>query len=152
MAATRDTETVDVKRKPARKTATTKGKTPPKTAAVPKAGAGTRRKASTKASSTTPSKSKGTVPPVAPVTPRSIRLGDALKIERRYVVDGILTCITDEGRFHGVQQIGSAEHLILDDPKQGVRMIPLPSISEILLVAGAAGEGAKGHDVDPSIA
>lgn len=61
--------------------------------------------------------------------------GDILKIERRYLVDGVMTCVTDEGRFAGVQVVGSAEHLAIQTGrKKAVRMFPLHAISEITLV------------------
>lgn len=63
--------------------------------------------------------------------------GDRLRIERRYVVDGQLTCVTDEGRFGGVERVGSHEHLVLRDGKKGVRMFPLTAIAEITLVKPA---------------
>ena len=62
-------------------------------------------------------------------------LGDVLRIERRYLVDGVVQRVTDEGRFAGVQHVGTAEHLVLeDDAKAEVRLFPLTAISEITLV------------------
>jgi hypothetical protein len=62
-------------------------------------------------------------------------LGDVLRIERRYLVDGVVTKVTDEGRFAGVQSVGTSEHLVLeDDAKAEVRLFPLTAISEITLV------------------
>lgn len=61
--------------------------------------------------------------------------GDLLKVERRYLVDGVLTRVTDQGVFAGVQAVGSAEHLVLEGgKKKGVRLVPLHSISEIKLL------------------
>lgn len=84
-------------------------------------------------------------------------LGDVLRIERRYLVDGVVQKVTDEGRFGGVHHVGSAEHLVLeDDQKSEVRLFPLTAISEITLVQAlprapkpaAAPEGAW----DPGVA
>ena len=63
--------------------------------------------------------------------------GDKLRIERRYVVDGQLTCVTDEGAFAGVERVGSHEHLVLKNGKKGVRMFPLTAIAEITVVKPA---------------
>lgn len=64
--------------------------------------------------------------------------GDILRIERRYVVDGVVSCATTEGRYEGVQVVGSAEHLVLKDPAtREVRLYPLHAVSEITLVKGA---------------
>lgn len=64
--------------------------------------------------------------------------GDRLKIERRYVVDGELRCVTDEGRFAGIERVGSLEHIVLRDAKsREVRMFPLHAVSEITLVHAA---------------
>lgn len=60
--------------------------------------------------------------------------GDTLRIERRYIVDGQLTCVTDVGKFQGIERVGSAEHLVIKDPKKGVRLFPLSAIAEITLV------------------
>lgn len=89
--------------------------------------------------------------------------GDRLRIERRYVVDGHLTSVTDEGAFQGVERVGSHEHLVLKDGKRGVRMFPLVAIAEITVVkparrakdAQAAGEAAPATPAsawDPSVA
>lgn len=63
--------------------------------------------------------------------------GDKLRIERRYVVDGQLTCVTDEGAFAGVERVGSHEHLVLKSGRKGVRMFPLTAIAEITVVKAA---------------
>lgn len=63
--------------------------------------------------------------------------GDKLRIERRYVVDGQLTCVTDEGAFAGIERVGSHEHLVLKNGRKGVRMFPLTAIAEITLVKAA---------------
>lgn len=61
--------------------------------------------------------------------------GDVLKIERRYVVDGVLQRKTDKGVFAGVQVVGSAEHIVLEGGKRtGARLVPLTTISEITVV------------------
>lgn len=65
----------------------------------------------------------------------SLLPGDLLKVERRYVVDGVVTKVTDKGVFAGVKLVGSAEHLVLETPKRkGVRLLPLSAVSEITLV------------------
>lgn len=63
--------------------------------------------------------------------------GDVLRVERRYVLDGHLKRVTDKGRFAGIQTVGSAEHIVLEDDRKGVRMLPLHAISEIRLVTAA---------------
>ncbi len=61
--------------------------------------------------------------------------GDVLKIERRYLVDGVLQKQTTRGTFAGVQAVGTAEHLVINSGKKGaVRLVPLHSVSEITLV------------------
>lgn len=83
----------------------------------------------------------------APAPPRSRRfigVGDEVKIERRYVVDGALTSVSDEGRFEGIQLLGTMEHIVLD-AKGDLRTIPLASVSEITLVR-AAPRQAEGSD------
>lgn len=73
----------------------------------------------------------------------TIHFGDLIKIERRYIVEGSLTSVTDRGRFGGVQLLGGAEHLVLEN-KADVRMIPLHTVSEIVL------EDTKGPDMGPA--
>lgn len=73
----------------------------------------------------------------------SLAPGDLLKIERRYVVDGVVTRGTTTGRFAGVQNVGSAEHLVLECPRRkSVRLFPLHAISEITLVEAVKRERA----------
>ena len=61
--------------------------------------------------------------------------GDLLKIERRFVVDGVMQKKTDRGVFAGVQAVGSAEHIVLEGGKRAtVRLVPLHSVSEITVV------------------
>lgn len=67
---------------------------------------------------------------------RGLARGDVLKVERRYVVDGVVTCVTDKGRFAGVESVGSVEHIVVEG-KEGTRMIPLSSVSEIEVVERA---------------
>jgi len=67
---------------------------------------------------------------------RQVMLGDKIRVERRFVVDGKLTSVCDAGVFHGVQAMGSTEHVLLED-KGEVHLIPLPSIAEIVLVESA---------------
>lgn len=62
----------------------------------------------------------------------TVGLGDQIRVERRFVVDGQMSCVADRGVFHGVQAMGSIEHLLLE-AKGEVRLIPIPSISEIVL-------------------
>lgn len=98
------------------------------------------------------SRSKPTTEPAPErrATARHVHLGDVLKIERRYVVDGALTSVTDEGFFKGVQTLGSTEHLLLEDAAaDGVRMIPIHSISEIFIVGAKPPTEAA---FDPSVA
>ena len=65
--------------------------------------------------------------------------GDVLKIERRYLVDGVLQKETTRGTFAGVQAVGSAEHIVIEGKGKGsakgkTRLVPLHSVSEITLV------------------
>lgn len=62
--------------------------------------------------------------------------GDVLKIERRYMVDGVLQKETTRGTFAGVQVVGTAEHLVIEGgrKKKATRLVPLHSVSEITLV------------------
>lgn len=94
--------------------------------------------------------------PVPVATGARVRVGDVLVLERRYVVDGALTSVTDKGRFRGIELVGSAEHIVLE-PSRGkgaVRMIPLHSISEITVqAAGRRGRASPVADAfDPSVA
>lgn len=61
-------------------------------------------------------------------------LGDVLRIERRYLVDGVVQKVTDEGVFAGVHAVGSAEHLVLEGEAKEVRLFPLTAISEITVL------------------
>jgi hypothetical protein len=70
--------------------------------------------------------------------------GDVLRIERRYVVDGQLTCVTDQGRFERIERVGSSEHIVLRDAKsKKTRLFPLHAIAEITLVRVGARKGKK---------
>lgn len=61
--------------------------------------------------------------------------GDVLKIQRRFIVDGVVQQKTDKGVFAGVQSVGSAEHIVLEGGKRTqVRLVPLTTISEITVV------------------
>ena len=84
-------------------------------------------------------------------TRSSISIGDLVKVERRYVMEGSITSVTDQGRFQGVQVFGSLEHLVLQD-KRELRLIPLASVSEITLVraAPARADPAPEPAYDPS--
>lgn len=59
--------------------------------------------------------------------------GDLLRVERRYLVDGVVSTAHAEGRFAGVERVGTSEHLALKDG-ESVRLIPLSAVSEITLV------------------
>lgn len=88
--------------------------------------------------------------------PLQVDLGDKVRVERRFIVDGELTTVEDRGVFHGVQAMGSVEHLLLET-KGEVRLIPIPSISEIVLEGvreKAAQQQAQpgGQGFDPSFA
>ncbi|MCA1813330.1 MAG: hypothetical protein LC624_05190, partial [Halobacteriales archaeon] len=61
---------------------------------------------------------------------------------------GRLTSVCDAGVFHGVQAMGSTEHVLLED-KGEVHLIPLPSIAEIILVESASQQQDR---FDPSFA
>ncbi|HEV8359940.1 MAG TPA: hypothetical protein VGR28_05715 [Candidatus Thermoplasmatota archaeon] len=85
-------------------------------------------------------------------TPMQVDLGDKIRVERRFVVDGRLTCVADKGVFHGIQAMGSVEHILLET-KDEVRLIPIPSISEIVLEAAAKKASLPGpQSFDPSFA
>lgn len=79
--------------------------------------------------------------------------GDLLKVERRYMVDGVLTRTSDQGVFAGVQAVGSAEHLVLEGgKKKGVRLVPIHTISEIkLLKAMPRAPKTAAPSWDPSV-
>jgi len=86
----------------------------------------------------------------------SVGLGDKIRVERRFVVDGQMSCVADRGVFHGIQAMGSIEHLLLE-AKGEVRLIPIPSISEIVLEQvtekrQAQQQAAPGPGFDPSFA
>lgn len=68
----------------------------------------------------------------------TLALGDLLKIERRLLVEGVVTAVTDEGEFAGVQSVGSAEHLVIEDGAKCLRLFPLHAISEITIVKAVA--------------
>lgn len=76
--------------------------------------------------------------------------GDKLRIERRYVVDGQLTSVTDEGRYAGIERVGSAEHLVLKDGKKKTRLFPLHAIAEITLVKSAPRSKAEATPAMPA--
>lgn len=79
--------------------------------------------------------------------------GDLLRIERRLLVDGVVTALTNEGAFAGVQAVGSAEHIVLEDESNGVRMFPLHAIAEITLVKAVARAPKPGAPAwDPGVA
>lgn len=65
-----------------------------------------------------------------------MRVGDLIRLERRYVVNGNVTSLSDSGTFLGVASVGSVEHVVIDDVEER-RMIPLDSVAEIqVLEAG----------------
>lgn len=79
--------------------------------------------------------------------------GDLLKIERRLLVDGVVTAVTDEGEFAGVQVVGSAEHIVIEDGHKSLRMFPLHAVAEITLVkAVARAPKPQAPSWDPGIA
>lgn len=80
---------------------------------------------------------------------RGLARGDVLKVERRYVVDGVVTCVTDKGRFAGVESVGSVEHIVVEG-KEGTRMIPLSSVSEIEVVERAKKVAETPGPFDPA--
>lgn len=81
--------------------------------------------------------------------PSQVRVGDLIRIERRYVVNGNLTSMTDSGTYQGIEAFGTTEHIVIDDSKE-VRLIPLNTISEITLIV--AGEnGTDGDDTSSYI-
>lgn len=66
----------------------------------------------------------------------SVRLGDVLRIERRVNVDGAIEKVLDNGRYKGVELVGSTEHIVLEDAEAGtLRLFPLNQVSEIAVVA-----------------
>lgn len=73
--------------------------------------------------------------------------GDLLRVERRYLVDGVVSTAHAEGRFAGVERVGTSEHLALKDG-ESVRLFPLSSVSEITLVEAVPRE--KPSVVPPS--
>jgi len=87
--------------------------------------------------------------------PQQVGLGDTIRVERRFVLDGQMTCVADKGVFHGVQAMGSVEHILIEC-KGEVRLIPLQSVSEIVLEEAAPrGPGAADQEhkaFDPSFA
>lgn len=83
--------------------------------------------------------------------------GDVLKIERRFLVDGVPQTKTQRGVFAGVQSVGSSEHIILASAKsKGVRLVPLHSVSEITVVKAMPRKPQKEEPAapawDPSVA
>lgn len=81
--------------------------------------------------------------------------GDVLKIERRFVVDGVLQKKTDRGVFAGVQVVGTSEHLVLEGGKKvSARLVPLTTVCEITVVKAMPRQppAAPVPTWDPSIA
>jgi hypothetical protein len=79
-----------------------------------------------------PTRKKASAKAAKRFQPMQVDLGDRIRVERRFVIDGELQRVADKGVFHGIQAMGSIEHLLLED-KGEVRLIPIPSISEIVL-------------------
>ena len=75
--------------------------------------------------------------------------GDRLRVERRYLVDGVVNTAMAEGCFAGVQHVGTVEYVVLRDEAGETKLIPLANVSEITLVAtterAAAAEAAAGR-------
>lgn len=82
---------------------------------------------------------------------QNVGLGDRIRVERRFIVDGVMTCVADKGVFHGVQAMGSVEHILLET-KGEVRLIPIPSISEIVLERATERRDTLPGGFDPSFA
>lgn len=81
----------------------------------------------------------------------SVGLGDQIRVERRFIVDGVMTSVADKGIFHGIQAMGSVEHILLETSGE-VRLIPIPSISEIVLEHAESKRGLGPGGFDPSFA
>lgn len=64
----------------------------------------------------------------------SLLPGDVLRIERRYLVDGVVSTTTAEGQFAGVERVGSAEYVVIRGEDGETKLIPLANVSEITLV------------------
>lgn len=76
--------------------------------------------------------------------------GDRLRVERRYLVDGVVNTAMAEGSFAGVQHVGTVEYVVLRDEAGETKLIPLANVSEITLVAtteraAGAAEAAAGR-------
>lgn len=71
-----------------------------------------------------------------------VKVGDLIRIERRYVVNGNLTSMTDSGTYQGIEAFGTSEHIVIDDSKE-VRLIPLNTISEITLLVPGESNGTE---------
>ncbi|HEX2021342.1 MAG TPA: hypothetical protein VHH36_01405, partial [Candidatus Thermoplasmatota archaeon] len=67
----------------------------------------------------------------------SLHPGDLLRVERRFLVDGVVTTALSEGRFAGVRVLGTSEHLALEGGGEEVKLIPLTAVSEITIVQSA---------------
>lgn len=77
-----------------------------------------------------------------------VNVGDLIRLERRYVVGGKVTSLSDSGTFLGVASVGSIEHLVIDDVDER-RLIPLDSVSEIQILEATA--EPPGDDADAYI-
>lgn len=64
----------------------------------------------------------------------SLMHGDVLRVERRFMVDGVVSVHLAEGHFAGVERVGTTELLVLRNEAGEVKLIPLASVSEITLV------------------
>lgn len=90
----------------------------------------------------------------------SLLPGDVLRVERRQLVDGVVSTSLAEGRFAGVEHVGTSELIALRGENGEIRFIPLASVSEITLVqaeprvaAGGAGDDApRAPAWDPGVA
>lgn len=78
----------------------------------------------------------------------SLLPGDLLRVERRYLVDGVISMALAEGRYAGVERVGSSELIALRGEDGAVKLIPLSSVSEITLVSLVPRESA--HAAPPA--
>lgn len=81
----------------------------------------------------------------------TVRLGDVLRIERRLTVDGKVETIIANGRYKGVELVGTSEHIVLEDTEQNtLRLFPLSAVSEIAVVEAVPREPPAAGPVPPA--